>query len=72
MGKVIGLLVTVGGIWAGVEIATYGVDGAFNGAFAQDGASSVTERVSTPQRAGRAVEGAHAASEERRARMLGE
>ena len=71
MGKVIGLLITVVGIWAGVEIATHGVDGAFDGAFAGENASSA-ERITTPQRAGRAVEAAHAESEERRARMLGE
>ena len=71
MGKVIGLLVTVVGIWAGVEVATHGVDGAFDGAFAREGATSA-ERVTTPQRAGRAVEAAHGASDERRARMLGE
>ena len=74
MGRIISLLLAVVGIWVGVEVYTHGVDGAFDGALARFG-SDETEKVTpgtAPQRAGRAVESAHAAADERRSRMLGE
>ena len=74
MGRIISLLLAVVGIWVGVEVYTHGVDGAFDGALARFGGDE-TEHVTpatAPQRAGRAVESAHAAADERRSRMLGE
>jgi hypothetical protein len=76
MGKIIGLLLAVVCIWAGMEVYNNGIHGAFNGALASLEAggddSAPRDTRSVPQRAGAAVERSHAAAEERRSRMLGE
>jgi hypothetical protein len=74
MGKFMGLLLTVGCIWAALEIYNEGVNGAFGGALAGFGngeeAAAVDTR-STPERAGAAVGRAHAAADARREKLLG-
>ena len=71
MGKMVAILVITIGIWMGLEVFNNGVSGAFGGAFAGE-QTAVAEPQSIPKRAGSAVQDAHAASEQRRARMLGE
>ena len=71
MGKVFGMLVLATALWVGLEVFNEGVDGAFDGAFS-GGKTPVAERESTARRAGSSVESAHAAGEDRRARLLGE
>lgn len=72
MGKVIGLLLVVCGLWVGLEVFNQGVDGAFDGAF-NGGKTPIAERrQTTAQRVGSTVEDAQAATDARRARMLGE
>ena len=53
MGKIliIGAIVLV--VWAGLEIQTYGVEGAFNGLFAPAGMEEAEAITSTPQTSGR-------------------
>ncbi len=72
MGKVmlIGAIVLV--VWAGMEIQTKGVDGAFNGLFAPAGQEEAEAITSTPQRAGDRVRDALQQGEERNNRMLRE
>ena len=72
MGKilVIGTIVLV--VWAGLEIQTYGVDGAFNGLFAPAGTEEAEAITSTPQRAGDRVRDAFQKGEERNNRLLEE
>jgi hypothetical protein len=72
MGKVvmIGAIVLV--IWAGLEIQTHGVEGAFNGIFAPAGQKEAEAITSTPQRAGAKVTRAFQQDEERKNRMLRE
>jgi len=73
MGRIISLLLAVLGIWVAVEVYTNGVNGAFDGALARFGGESAEEEATpgtAPQRAGRAVESAHAAAEERRSKLL--
>ena len=72
MGKilVIGAIVLV--VWAGLEIQTNGVEGAFNGLLAPAGQAEAEAITSTPRRAGDAVIEAHRKAEERQQRMLGE
>ena len=75
MGKVIGGAIVVLGIWVGMEIASHGPSGAFDGAFASFVDEAPAEEVddrSTAQRSGDAVARAHAEAETRRERMLGE
>ena len=71
MSKVFGILTFVIGIWVTLEIVNHGVSGAFGDVLSR-GDTTVAERQSVPDRAGSAVEDAHAAGEQRRARMLGE
>jgi hypothetical protein len=74
MGRIISMLLAVGTIWVCVEVYTNGLNGAFDGAFARFGGEETEEVTpgSAPQRAGRAVESAHAAADERRSKLLGE
>ncbi|MDJ0850304.1 MAG: hypothetical protein QNK04_18180 [Myxococcota bacterium] len=76
MGKFIGLLLTIVCIWAGLEVYNNGVHGAFGGRLAFLGdESSATEPLtarSAPQRAGTAVEDAHAQANARREKLLGQ
>jgi hypothetical protein len=72
MGKAIGLLLIVICIWAGIEVYSYGVQGAFGGVFASFAGPGEPPRDtrSVPQRAGSAVQGAHSAADDRRDRLL--
>ncbi len=72
MGKifVIGSIVLV--VWAGLEIQTYGVEGAFNGLFAPAGMKEAEAITSTPQRAGDRVRDAMQKGEDRTNRLLEE
>jgi hypothetical protein len=75
MGKIIGLLMTVVGIWVGMEIYMNGTQGAFDGAFASLGSSEAGQdydRRTAPQRAGDKARSAHQQADERRNRILGE
>jgi len=72
MGKIliIGAIVLV--VWAGLEIQTYGIEGAFNGLFAPAGQAEAEAIASTPQRAGDAVRNAIEQDEARTKRLLDE
>jgi hypothetical protein len=72
MGKImiIGAIVLV--VWAGMEIQTHGVEGAFNGLFAPAGQAEAEAITSTPQRAGDAVRKAFQEGEARNNRLLDE
>jgi len=75
MGRIISMLLAVLGIWVGVEVYTHGVNGAFDGALARFGSDDAEAEVTpgtAPQRAGRAVEAAHAEADARRSKLLGE
>ena len=76
MGKIFGILLVVVGIWLGLEVYQNGMQGAFGGAMASLGGSADEQTVgnprSVPQRAGDAVERAHAEAEARFERMLDE
>jgi len=74
MGRIISMLLAVVGVWVAVEVYTNGVNGAFDGALARFGGDETEEVTpgSAPQRAGRAVESAHAEANERRSKLLGE
>ena len=75
MGRFISLLLAVAGVWVAVEVYTNGMNGAFGGALARFGSEASDEEATpgtAPQRAGRAVEAAHSAADERRNRLLGE
>lgn len=78
MGKLIGILLIVVGIWVGMTVYTEGTDRAFGGVFAFLGGSSAepedptADLRSTPQRAGDAFERAYDASLDRIERGLGE
>jgi hypothetical protein len=76
MGKIFGILLVVVGIWLGLEVYQNGIQGAFGGALATLGSSAdehaIRDPRSVPQRAGDAVERAHAEAEARLERMLGE
>ena len=75
MGRIVGVLLTVLAIWAGVEVYTKGTDGAFGGAFAFLGSAESADRAerrSPSQRAREAVNAAHAEAAERRERMMRE
>jgi hypothetical protein len=70
MGKVmlIGAIVLV--VWAGMEIQTNGVEGAFGGVFAPAGMEEAEQITSTPKRAGQAVQRSFDQDEERKMRLL--
>jgi hypothetical protein len=71
MGKLIGLLLIVAGIWVGLEVYQNGVGGAFGGVLA--GASAEAAPAPTaPQRAGAAVGRAHGEADARREKLLTE
>lgn len=75
MSKLFGILALVLGVWFAAEVATRGVEGAFGGAFATDGAEDVPDAEprtvrSVPQRAGDAVERAHEEAAARRQRLM--
>lgn len=74
MAKIFGLLLIVLGAWAGLEFYTEGPNRAFGGAFASilgsESPGGEEERLSTPQRAGSAVDQAHRENEARFDRML--
>ena len=76
MAKIFGMLLVVVGIWLGLEVYQNGIEGAFGGALASLGDSADEQAVhdprSVPQRAGAAVERAHAEAEARLERMLDE
>ena len=75
MSKAFGILLIVGMIWIGLELFTEGPSRAFGGAFASflaPDADPNEPALSTPQRAGAAVERAHRVNDERRERMLQE
>ena len=76
MGKAIGILLLVFGIWASLEIQTEGLEGAFGGALSgmsdSTGDDAGGGRASAAQRAGAAVEEAHRQNEERYRDMLEE
>ena len=76
MAKAFGILFIVGMVWVGLELYMEGPSRAFGGslAFLSDGSEpAATEpKLSTPQRAGRAVERANREHEARYERMLGE
>ena len=76
MGKIFGILLVVVGIWLGLEVYVNGMQGALGGALAGLDGSAAEQAVaspgSVPQRAGEAVERAHAEAEARMERMLGE
>ena len=75
MSKVFGILLIVAMIWIGLELFLEGPTRAFGGAFASflaPDADPDEEALTTPQRAGAAVERAHRADDERRERMLQE
>ena len=74
MGRIIPMLLALVGIWVVIEVYNEGLSGAFNGKFARFG-NEESEDITpgtAPQRAGRAVEAAHAQAEARRANLLGE
>ncbi len=60
MGRIFGILLIVIGIWVGLEIYTYGVDGAFGGRLSafSGGTNSAqsSRRESVVQRAGNSVQ----------------
>jgi phytoene/squalene synthetase len=74
MGRLIGLLLGVAGIWAATEVYLHGTAGAFGGGFARLAGESATEQDgrSLGVRAGDAVGRARAEAEERRERLLAE
>jgi hypothetical protein len=76
MGKILGILLVVVGIWLGLEVYQNGIQGAFGGALASLSGPADEQAVrdprSLPRRAGDAVERAHAEAEARRNRALGE
>lgn len=74
MGKAFGILLIVVMIWIGLEVYLKGPDGALGGAFSSylgaEAAEEGEQFLSTPQRAGAAVERAHRRNEARYERML--
>ncbi len=72
MGKILIIGAIVLGVWAGLEIQTYGIEGAFNGLFAPAGQAEAEAIASTPQRAGAKVQRAFQEGEARTNRLLDE
>jgi hypothetical protein len=72
MGRILGILLLVTGIWVGMEVYNEGVDGAFGGAlgFLSDGEESGD--LTTRMRVHDAVSSAHAEADARRERLLAE
>jgi hypothetical protein len=73
MGRILGILLLVLGIWVGMEVYNEGVDGAFDGALAflsdgEEGEGRPTMRM----RVHDAVSSAHAEADARRERLLEE
>jgi hypothetical protein len=68
MGRIFGILFICLAIWVGIEIYFEGTQNAFGGVFASSAAPR--DERTTPQRAGDAVNRAHAASRERLEREL--
>ena len=71
MGRIIGLLLAVLGIWAATEVYLKGTAGAFGGLFADEGAAEPDGR-SVARRAGDSVVRAHDEADARRERLLGD
>ena len=73
MGKAFGLVLMVVTVWIVAEVTTKGMDHAFGGAFASgDAPADSGPRMSTPQRAGAAVERAQQDYEARYDELLPE
>ncbi len=75
MGKIIGLLMTVVGVWIGAEIYLNGTQNAFGGALAfleESDDGDVRDPRTVPQRAGDKARRAHQLAVERRSRLLGD
>jgi len=75
MGKLLGIVVIVAGLWVGAEIYNEGTANAFDGALVRFGMvdeAQPGEQQRVAERAGTAVESSYAEAEERRSRMLGE
>ncbi len=72
MGRILVIATIVLVVWAGLEIQTYGVEGAFNGLFAPAGMEEAEAITSTPQRAGDRVRQALQEGEARNNRLLRE
>ena len=74
MGKAFGILLIAVMIWIGLELYLKGPGGAFGGAFSSylgaEAAEAGEHSLSTPQRAGAAVERAHRQTEARYEQML--
>jgi hypothetical protein len=74
MGKAFGIVLIAVMVWIGLELYLKGPDGAFGGAFSShlgaEAASDGERSLTTPQRAGTAVERAHRQHEARYERML--
>ena len=70
MGKIliIGVIVLI--VWAGLEIQSNGIEGAFGGFFAPAGQKEAEAITSTPQRAGNSVRKALQQDEARTNRLL--
>ena len=70
MGRIliIGVIVLI--VWAGLEIQSNGIEGAFNGFFAPAGQKEAEAITSTPKRAGDAVRNALQQDEARTNRLL--
>ena len=74
MGRIMGLLLIVVGIWIGIEVYQKGTREAFDGAFSffDTDEFEVRDGRTTPQRAGDAARRAHELGDERRNRLLGD
>jgi hypothetical protein len=76
MGKAFGILLLVVGMWVSFELYLHGIQGAFGGVLVSLGASAEQEGAGdprpVPQRAGDAVERAHAEAQARFDSMLDE
>jgi hypothetical protein len=75
MGKALGLLLIVLGVWVGVEVTNHGVDGAFGGLFARLSGHeppAAEERGWVGERAGESVTRNRRAQAERVEALTGE
>ena len=76
MARLLGILLAVGMIWTSVEIYANGTRGAFGGKLAvlmgEERTQSAESTLSTPRRAGAAVERAHQRQQERYDELLGD
>jgi hypothetical protein len=71
MAKAIGLLLFVVAVWTGIEVSTYGLHGAFGGAFAPLLGPAPDSHESVAQRSGSSVERAHRANQDRIDKLIG-